>query len=159
MCLKNTNTNAIGRVENIVGKGENVGNHNFLFFPFLFFPQYFQKTLSSRLVKERIVWWGFYQINQIIKPVHLKAKAIIQLSPLHVLGLIFFSSHLLLSTCKELKRNPCLVVKQGENACFPAMFFKTLLFQGCQNSVLFGNILTLSQMASFKLFKIERVCR
>ena len=42
---------ALGRVENIVGKGENAGNQHFLLF-----PQCFQKASSLELLKVRIVW-------------------------------------------------------------------------------------------------------
>ena len=42
---------AAGRVENIVGKGENAGYQHFLFF-----PQCFHKTSSLRLLKVGIVW-------------------------------------------------------------------------------------------------------
>ena len=41
----------LGRVENIVGKGENADYQHFLFF-----PQCFQKASFSRLLKVRIVW-------------------------------------------------------------------------------------------------------
>ena len=41
----------LGRVENIVGKGENAGYQ-----PFLLYLQCFQKTSFSRLLKVRIVW-------------------------------------------------------------------------------------------------------
>ena len=40
----------LGRVENIVGKGENAGNQHFLLF-----PQCFQKTLHTGLLKVGIV--------------------------------------------------------------------------------------------------------
>ena len=40
-----------GRVENIVGKGENAGYQHFLLF-----PQCFQKTTFLGLLKVRIVW-------------------------------------------------------------------------------------------------------
>ena len=40
-----------GRVENIVGKGENAGYQHFLLF-----QQCFQKALSSALLKVGIVW-------------------------------------------------------------------------------------------------------
>ena len=42
---------ALGRVENIVGKGENAGYQHFLLF-----PQYFQKAFSLRSFKVGIVW-------------------------------------------------------------------------------------------------------
>ena len=42
---------ALGRVENIVGKGENAGYQHFLLF-----PQGFQKNSSSRSLKVGIVW-------------------------------------------------------------------------------------------------------
>ena len=41
----------LGRVENIVGKGENAGNQHFLLF-----PQCFQKTSFSGSLKVVIVW-------------------------------------------------------------------------------------------------------
>ena len=41
----------LGRVENIVGKGENAG-----FQHFLLFPQCFQKPSISGLLQVRIVW-------------------------------------------------------------------------------------------------------
>ena len=41
----------LGRVENIVGKGENAGYQHFLLF-----PQRFQKGFFSRSLKVRIVW-------------------------------------------------------------------------------------------------------
>ena len=41
----------LGRVENIVGKGENAGYQHFLLF-----PQCFQKASFSRLLKVVIVW-------------------------------------------------------------------------------------------------------
>ena len=41
----------LDKVENIVGKGENAGNHHFL--PF---PQCFQKASSSGLLKVQTVW-------------------------------------------------------------------------------------------------------
>ena len=42
---------ALGGVENIVGKGENAGNQDFLLC-----PQCFPKTTISRSLKVRIVW-------------------------------------------------------------------------------------------------------
>ena len=42
---------ALGRIENIVGKGENAGNQHFLLF-----PQCFQKPSSLELLKVEIVW-------------------------------------------------------------------------------------------------------
>ena len=42
---------AFGRVENMVGKGENVAYQHFLLF-----PQCFQKASSLRSLKVRIVW-------------------------------------------------------------------------------------------------------
>ena len=42
---------ALGRVENIVGKGENAGYQHFLLF-----PQCFQKASFLGLLKVRIVW-------------------------------------------------------------------------------------------------------
>ena len=44
-------TVVLGRVENIVGKGENAGNQHFLHF-----PQYFQKDSFSASLKAGIVW-------------------------------------------------------------------------------------------------------
>ena len=41
----------LGRVENIVGKGENAGYQHFLLF-----PQYFQKASLSGLLKVWILW-------------------------------------------------------------------------------------------------------
>ena len=41
----------LGRVENIVGKGENAGHQLFLLF-----PQWFQKAFASGLLRARIVW-------------------------------------------------------------------------------------------------------
>ena len=41
----------LGRVENIVRKGENAGNQHFLLF-----PQCFQKANFSGLLKVRVVW-------------------------------------------------------------------------------------------------------
>ena len=41
----------LGRVENIVGKGENAGDQHFLLF-----PQCFQKTFPSGSFKVGIVW-------------------------------------------------------------------------------------------------------
>ena len=41
----------LGRIESIVGKGEDAGNQNFLLF-----QQYFQKACFSRLIKVGIVW-------------------------------------------------------------------------------------------------------
>ena len=41
----------LGRVENIVGKGENAGYQHFLLF-----PQCFQKASFSGLLKVEIVW-------------------------------------------------------------------------------------------------------
>ena len=41
----------MGRVENIVGKGEDAGYQHFLLF-----PQSFQKASSSELLKVGIVW-------------------------------------------------------------------------------------------------------
>ena len=43
----------MGRVENIVGKGENAGYQHFLHF-----PQCFQKVSFSRLLKGGVVWKG-----------------------------------------------------------------------------------------------------
>ena len=43
---------ALGRVENIVGKGENAGNQHFLLF-----PQCFQKASSLGSLKDGIVWY------------------------------------------------------------------------------------------------------
>ena len=42
---------ALGRVENIVGKGENAGNQHFLLF-----SQCFEKATSLRSLKVGIVW-------------------------------------------------------------------------------------------------------
>ena len=42
---------ALGRVENIVGKGENAGNQHFLLF-----QQCFQKASLLRMFKVGIVW-------------------------------------------------------------------------------------------------------
>ena len=42
---------ALGKVENIVGKGENAGNQHFLLFKLCF-----QKATFSGLLKVRIVW-------------------------------------------------------------------------------------------------------
>ena len=42
---------ALGRVENIVGKGENGGYQHFLLF-----PQCFQKAFPSSVSKDVIVW-------------------------------------------------------------------------------------------------------
>ena len=41
----------LGRIENIVGKGENAGYQQFLLF-----PQCFQKTCFSRSLKFGILW-------------------------------------------------------------------------------------------------------
>ena len=41
----------LGRVENIVGKGENAGYQHFLLF-----PQCFQKASFSRSLKVRVMW-------------------------------------------------------------------------------------------------------
>ena len=49
-----------GRVENIVGKGENVGYQHFLLF-----PQYFQKR--SKASKVGIVWERVEKVDQIVK--------------------------------------------------------------------------------------------
>ena len=40
----------LGRVENIVGKGENAGNQHFLLF-----PQCFEKGLVLRVIKSQVV--------------------------------------------------------------------------------------------------------
>ena len=45
----------LGRVENILGKGENAGYQHFLLF-----PKCFQKPLSSGSLKVGIVW---YRVN------------------------------------------------------------------------------------------------
>ena len=42
---------AMGRVENIVGKGENAGNQHFLLY-----PQRFHKATFSESLKVGIVW-------------------------------------------------------------------------------------------------------
>ena len=42
----------LGRLENIVGKGENAGNQHFLLF-----PHCFQKPSISGSLKVGIVWW------------------------------------------------------------------------------------------------------
>ena len=41
----------LGRIENIVGKGENAGYQHFLLF-----PQCFQKLSFPEVLKARIVW-------------------------------------------------------------------------------------------------------
>ena len=56
ICRQQNNVNQIlkfdmGRVENIVGKGENAGYQHFLLF-----PQCFQKASFSGSLKVRIVW-------------------------------------------------------------------------------------------------------
>ena len=43
----------LGRVENIVGKGENAGHQHFLFF-----PQCFQTPFFPEVLKVGIVWQG-----------------------------------------------------------------------------------------------------
>ena len=45
----------LGRVQNIVRKGENAGE-NVGYKHFLFFPQYFQKASYTGSLKVRIVW-------------------------------------------------------------------------------------------------------
>ena len=41
----------LGKVENILGKGENAGDQHFLLF-----PKFFQKPLFSESLKVKIVW-------------------------------------------------------------------------------------------------------
>ena len=47
-----------GRIENIVGKGENAGYQHFLLF-----PQCFQKAFVSESLKAVIVWYGVKLLN------------------------------------------------------------------------------------------------
>ena len=47
-----------GRIENIVGKGENAGYQHFLLF-----PQCFQKALVSESLKAVILWYGVKLFN------------------------------------------------------------------------------------------------
>ena len=57
MQLKN-GKNALGRVENSGGKGENPGNQHFRLFPQCF-PQFSQAATLSGSLKVRIVWSEF----------------------------------------------------------------------------------------------------
>ena len=50
----------LGRVENIVGKGENAGYQHFLLF-----PQCFQKASLLRSLKVGIVWNRVIKVNAI----------------------------------------------------------------------------------------------
>ena len=153
----------LGRVENIVGKGENAGYQHFLLFHTMFSKGFFLKVIESRnyVVKGYYSRYLLESWNKCWLSREINLGAFLQEFHL-VFDFFFFFSHHPTPAAKwgavvPLKgRKHCWKMSKWWLPIFGQNAFKRLLSLGCLTS---DCVFTLSQTTNFGPFQTERVCR